>query len=528
MIQLEPSLKFIVWCIITAFVIAIIVGYLSYVNIGIPTLERNHLSYDYTGPLVTLSETSLSTTVRDGETTTASTGFMTTDDLATFVLDGKSKSVSVSEINKQVTTDTSYPTDSVVKSTVHSLSKYTEIRGQNSRGYIMPYTIAEEQTMASASLWQLQILAKNLKMHVVEPFANSSIFRITRSLVSSSNSLRFGDYFDKEEWNKMAVDKGGSPLIAWEDFLPNAPREAVILITRRKHNLPQPLIITYNDVDAKSCNLDKIPKDDSQWLGSMFNITRIVCYLGCVNKHHDLSVEAFASYVFGESNLSQVTLITVGWQGIQKTRVDIRSTHDFAAAINARFVLSPSPKIIQAYKTYKSLYIGVHKYVGIVFRTHHVLYFSPPSIEKNEYLLQCSKNLSHVLDKVREKWKIFLSFDMGTYGSGKLIESKVPLRDQIFLDVFNGSLQVEEREEMLKQAAGGITDRGFIAQLEKMISTNADCIILLGKHSSFVRSSATLYMSLHPTNKCMIAICGEHVSENNKTISSTTVPDQFL
>ena len=497
---------------------AIIVGYLSYTNFETPTLERGHLSS--TGPLsvVPLSETSLSTTVRD--TTTTPTGIITD-------LDAFTKKVTSVKVNKQATTATPHPTDSVEKSTVPSLSKNSETTGQDLRGYIMPYTISEEQTMASTSLWQLQILAKALRMHVVEPFASSSIFRITRSLASSNNSLRFGDYFDKEEWNKMAVDKGGSPLVAWENFLPNAPREAVVLITKKHPDLPQPLIITYNDVDAKSCNLDKIPKDDSQWLGSVFNITRIVCYLGCVNKHHNLSVEAFASYVFGKSNLSQVTLITVGWLGIRNTRVDIHSTHDFAVGINARLVLPPSPRIVQAYKTYKSLYIGDHKYVGIVFRTHHVLYFSPPSIEKNEYLLQCSKNLSHVLDKVREKWKIFLAYDMGTFGSEKYsmrMENQLaPLRDQIFLDVFNGTLQVEEREEMLKQAAGGITDRGFIAQLEKMISTNADCIILLGKHSSFVRSSVALYMSLHPTNKCMVAICGEHVSH----ISSTTIPDQF-
>ena len=262
----------------------------------------------------------------------------------------------------------------------------------------------------------------------------------------------------------------------------------MVLITKKQLDLPKPLIITYNDVDAKSCNLDKIPKDDLQWLESVYNITRIVCYLGCVNKHHDLSVEVFASYVFEESNLSQVTLITVGWLGIRKTRVDICSTHDFAVGINARLVLPLSPRIIQAYKTYKSLYIRDHKYVGIVFRTHHVLYFSPPSIEKNKYLFQCSKNLSYVLDKVGEKCKIFLAYDMGTFGSEKysrrMEKQLAPLRDQIFLDVFNGSLQVEQREEMLKQAAGGITDRGFIAQLEKMIATNADCIILLGKRSS--------------------------------------------
>ena len=82
--------------------------------------------------------------------------------------------------------------------------------------------------------------------------------------------------------------------------------------------------------------------------------------------------------------------------------------------------------------------------MGIVFRTHHVMYFSPLKgslANQSKYLLQCSKNLSKVLDKVRSQWKIFLAYDMGIFGSKKYTSNKelVPLQKQIFLDVFNGS-----------------------------------------------------------------------------------------
>jgi len=56
-----------------------------------------------------------------------------------------------------------------------------------------------------------------------------------------------------------------------------------------------------------------------------------------------------------------------------------------------------------------------------VFRTHHVLCFSPQAgnILENKYLLQCSNKLRHKLDKVRGKWRIFLAYDMGMFGSIK-------------------------------------------------------------------------------------------------------------
>jgi len=261
-----------------------------------------------------------------------------------------------------------------------------------------------------------------------------------------------------------------------------------------------------------------------------------MCYYCAANKKHYMSLENFASHVFGDKKPNKVTLILVGWLGIRQSRVDVGSRSMFSSAFNPNFTFPMSGRITQAYQFYKSQYIGDHKYIGIVFRTHHVLYFSPLAgnfTNKIKYLLECSKKMGNVLDKVREKWKIFLAYDLGTFGSKAYATRQdmnlAPLRDQIFLDTFNGSLKVKEREEMLKQAAGGITDRGFIAQLERTIATNADCIVLLGPHSGFVRSSAALYMSKHTTKRCIISVCSESVYDSSMHIvSASTIPDEFV
>ena len=69
-----------------------------------------------------------------------------------------------------------------------------------------------------------------------------------------------------------------------------------------------------------------------------------------------------------------------------------------------------------------------------------------------------------------------MAYDLGTLGSdgyyspnGKRLFA---LREQIFSDVFNGSIQMKQREEMLINAAGGMSDRGFIAVLEMTIATH--------------------------------------------------------
>ena len=126
-----------------------------------------------------------------------------------------------------------------------------------------------------------------------------------------------------------------------------------------------------------------------------------------------------------------------------------------------------------------------------------------------------------------------MAYDLGTLGSDGYYSPDdkrlFPIREPIFSDVFNGSIQMKQREEMLINAAGGLSDRGFIALLEKTIATRADCIILLGTISSFVESSASVYFSLHPSDACAVSICSENFSNDNNTEFTTTdIPDKFL
>ena len=405
---------------------------------------------------------------------------------------------------------------------------------KESVGYILPYSIYEEQTNGANSLWQLQIWAKHLGMRVVEPFAKDSLFTMRAIIPDFSQALRFGDYFDKEEWDKKVVRAGGYPLVKWEEFITNFPRDAIILYTLKRENESPPLKIAY-DENATACGESKITRRDMLWIKKTFNVIKTVCYICATNIPHPLSLRKFNSLIFYDNGLRpyQVTLITVNWVGIRAERVHINPLSLFVEPLQTQITFSPSKRIMTAYKTYVQQYIGDHKYVGIVFRTHHVMDYSPLQenfANQSKYLLECSKNLSKVLDAVRGKWKIFLAYDMGLFGS-KVYSTRnplAPLQEQIFQDVFNGSLQINEREETLRKAANETTDRGLIAQLEKVIATNADCIILLGPHSNFVKSSSFLYISHHSTKKCIVTICADEVYHMGKVISSNTIPNEFV
>ena len=433
-------------------------------------------------------------------------------------------------------------------------AKETTSKDQESQGHIFVYSSFEEQTNGARNLWQLEIWAKQVNMTVAEPFAVNSMFGAMGAIPSFNSTLRFGDYFDKEKWNEMVNKYNGSQLIEWEEFIPNAPRQAIILYTLLRTVKPG-LIVSYGEDDVKKYNPGKneqITNSDMFWIKRNFNITRVVTFVHNELTKNPLTLEEYRSYIFGDLKPNQVTLICVNWIGIgvKTWRTQIVSAPvSFLNAINVEFqfpvdgsyvspMVAPSQKIIKAYKNYVSEYVGDRKYIAAVFRTFTVMYYHYPNnfAGRSKYLLNCSKKLKNELNKVRNKWEIFLAYDLGTFGSGeysyfnKSHEKQVTqLRNQILSDVYGGSPQKKQRDERLIKAAGGITDRGFIAILEKTIATHADCIVLLGVASSFVRSSANMYISLHENNVCVVSICSEKfLNAKGKVVSSGSIPGKFL
>jgi len=415
-------------------------------------------------------------------------------------------------------------------------------------GHMLLYSSFEEQTNGARNLWQLQMWAATLKMRVVEPFAVDSMFGVIGTLPNYTQTLRFSDYYDIEKWNKLAHDHGGSSLVQWEDFLSNAPRKVIILYTLIR-TVKGPINVTYGEDDVKTYHpgkLEHISTEDMIWIKQNFNISKVVTFIRNCQIPYPMSLEELNSYVFNDLNTSEVTVIVVDWigMGIFPWRIQLNTTLDrsFLDSVQVDFhnlrsspAISPSLRVLKAYKNYISKYIGNRKYVGITFRTHCVMHYGVKGDFKikSQLLLNCSKQLKHTLDKVRNKWGIFMAYDMGTFGSDGYYSASdqrlFPLRDQIFSDVFNGSISMKQRDEMLINASGGITDRGYIAILEKTIATHADCIILLGKESSFVTSSALIYYSLHPSNTCAVSICSEDYYTVNKIRFTTSdIPDKLL
>lgn len=254
-------------------------------------------------------------------------------------------------------------------------------------------------------------------MKVAEPFAVNSVLDIMDIAPNFNKSLRFGDYYDIEMWNREVMKYHGVPLTKWEEFLSNTPRKAIVLYTAMR-SVKESIKFSYGANDMKRIypgKYEQITTDDLLWLKNNFYIIKLVnCVHSLYNYDHALTLQEFKSNVFGKLRPNEVTLIIVNWIGMH--RVHIKSAPSvFMSATTIQFVLPynsnsvapkvlPSQKILKAYKAYISENFGNHKYVGIVFRTHTVLYYHDGGFAaQTKHLLECSKNLSQELDKVRNR-----------------------------------------------------------------------------------------------------------------------------
>ena len=467
------------------------------------------------------------------------------------------KSEPTSSSESSTTAATSQPAARTVKLKI-SDTEVTRVvhKTKEPHGHIFVYSSFEEQTNGARNLWQLEMWAKLLDMKVAVPFAVNSMFGISGAAPNFDQALRFSDYYDIEEWNKSVRKYGGSPLVQWEEFLCTAPLNAVILYTIMRPSDRPPYVVTYDNIDdVKKYDpgkYEQITDGDMHWIEENFNIIRVVTLIRNDKAKHPLALNDFNSYVFGNLKPNNVTLIVVNWIGIgvQTSRIEIKggAPASFLSATRISFittsrgahmspVVAPSTRIMEAYKAYKAEFIGDRKYIGVLFRTQLVMFFGSGSTDfgkQSKFLLGCSKTVRHELDKLRNKWGMFLAYDLGQFGSVGFFDTfhdqrLFPLREQIFLDVFNGTVLPDQRDSMLIKAASGVTDTGFIALLEKTIAVHADCVILLGKFSSFIRSAASMYLSLHDVNRCIVSICSEKFRDSKrKIVSTSTIPGKFL
>lgn len=371
-----------------------------------------------------------------------------------------------------------------------------------SAGYILSLNYYEQQTMGSRNMLQLQCLARRLGAVVVKPLVQDSSLKTPLSDATQKTSLQFEDFFDLDEWLAFTNKAAYAPLVKWEAFTKNAPRD-VILVQFKYRSVAD--VMNPNTSSFVSSNsqgeryhtgcTEKWPsKPELAFLGSKnFKIVRKVCF----NFYYGnmLTFEQFTGHMLGGYSSTNVTIIMDMWRGlgsgqrvlVEDTCVSIYPVHEY---------IHPSQRLIRDAESYIQVTLKGLPFVAVMGRLEMSLLTVRK--EKSSMMQQCLKETVAELTDFKKKAdakEAFLSIDIGKYGTkkwrSKTDSEMTTYLEEFLVSVYGKPVSVKEWEATFENVSSSV-DAGYVGLLQKVIVTRARCILFIGG-GAFQRHALNLY-----------------------------------
>ena len=345
----------------------------------------------------------------------------------------------------------------------------------------------DQLTGGGMNLFGLQCLTHSIhpNLVVVEPFVVGSTFGAALDIrnVSASempwkgDAVRMSDVYNMEKWLQYSEKNHYAPLVTWEAFLEEAPRDVVLV----QH--------VWND----GCGIDKHMYTPFLQL-YRFRVVREVClnfrYSGA------LKLWQFKDIVYGHLDPQKLTVIYQMWMKIatmvEKYAINIISSPCAKGKVGVlpfkKLHASPSEKLYTQAELYVSRFLsGVtdHMYIAVMLRIERMFL---QSSDRLNLLSICLDNLIKEWEYMKNATGItttFVALDYGTYGSkGFLLREYVdtkPLEDKLVALLHTmGQGNFSEWESRFAEAAG-TQNPGYIASLQRIIASKARCLITAGE-----------------------------------------------
>jgi len=392
-------------------------------------------------------------------------------------------------------------------------------------GYVLNLRYGGQQSGGAGSMASLQCWIKsfNLPMLIVEPAIWRSKFR-----AADNPTLKLGDIFDLQKFNNLHVGKKRYGKIAtWGRFLENAPREIVYVRIfdskdEKQHSQPS-WKTTVTSLEKPEC---KMPKELHFLEKYKFCITRYVDFQ--VQDQNPFTKKGIYSpfppnkilkLLFQEFQPQEVTLIIDHWLPMYCVPNPQLEQPEVCQKVHymGRRLIYASPHLLKRVEQYEKLYLQPRTSVAVMLRSEHLINWeaTQSGIKKLNQTIQEHLNFlveaAKDLQRQHPEGKIFVTLDAGKYGSGswkpmfaRLGYDKMPEMLQALKDTVTtlteNVFSFDEWEDSFTKVTGNITDRGYIAALQRTIGSRADCLILAGG-GTFGLGAISEYVHYHPQPK---------------------------
>ena len=437
-----------------------------------------------------------------------------------------------------------------------------------SHGYVLVLKTPGQQSSGLKSFLSVQcwVGSFNLPLYVVEPFIeNSKVHTLPNTNLDQLFSLE--DFYDIAHYNTLSRKQGWAEVVSWGNFAQNAPKNVIYIRVKNPRHmecydfdhepLKSPTVVWSSQEQCFSSH-------DTNSVLSVINLNLCVVRVVQVWPRPCVCNEAqMYQMIFGEWKPEEVTLIFQSWAEIfyipntslAEPSACWRACHD---GLEDKY--HPSHQLLshaEAYETMHATSKG-HFKIAVMLRSEKIFTSMQNRVDKwKEVLYSCLARTTDIVHRLQSKQEVaghpFMTVDIGRYGSAswghsdwhtgssslRLAKKLLPHVKSTLINLLNHSMTFDEWEESFSNVTGGIKDRGYIAALQMIIVSRADCIVIMGS-GTFLKLAVSEYMDKHPDPSlwCIHLVCVNNKykkqyedmlqSRAGKAVNGTWEQEEFL
>ena len=384
----------------------------------------------------------------------------------------------------------------------HSQEKVSN--GDGHRIYLLVERYMGQQGVGVKALAALQCWASraNLTVAIVEPAMSDSV--LTGDIVRTNMSL--ADLFDLDHFNAMSRQAGYPVVIRKKHYLKQSVKN-IILVSFEKG-------VKYEEVWSKKVGVEA----------------------ECYTNHQDHLLESVVKgvdycivkvVIVGKALKAQVFRDIVGKWSHTSVTIIFRKFGPWFSQENGEKCLSvddsyrnslyhPSARVLRDVERYKELYLNPGNPVAVMMRVEHILH-------NNLNLTKCLNDLVGVTNSVQagrgEQDNIpMVAVDFGKYGSnswnwytnkGSTFRNKA-IKDskEVLQVIIRNKMSFVDWEDSFTRVTGDKVNAGYIAAVQRIIASRAECLVLMGG-GSFQELVLRDYLEFHLKDKtrCVHFVC---------------------
>ena len=415
--------------------------------------------------------------------------------------------------------------------------------------YVLTLEFSGQQGSAALCLSALQCFLSSIYDHfyVVEPHLVES--RLLSYTVSGKPSwMTFGSLFNLNTFNRESRKAGYAEMVGLKEFQKSITeyKYIVYVITGSVRK------VVWSANASGDCFDDKdFPNIEENYQTHMIKarkgfegvrsgkcLVRIIELLTSRGEIPSSTVSSVLKFIFDVWSPSDVLLVFSSWPKcflpVYQPLNGVNCLKEYKASRSfTKSQFQPSSRLVQDAENYERKFLGRQNRLAIMLRVERVVtkYLkekrgaqsnAPKTIE------DCFQKVLALKSEIGRKYNVsipLVTLDIGGRYGTKSFKNKTSIEAlsiKTLEDLYGKRWNMEQWENGFVEAAGGETHPGYIAALQGLLASRADCLVLVGG-GNFQALAVNDYLKYHKSvSTCVHFICCmSHYNEVQRTFHNT-------